>query len=389
MSMMFERPVNPALFEQYVLYLRSMQWMEGKHVTPENARPLPRHCDLLVIDDLKDTSTSKEEQARVGALVEAAVSYRSSAIQREAGLLSEKEFAWRHRRFHEGRRGVPKGHRGRDPPGAGRYPCRPQGRGTHYPLTDGRSGVMDHMRAFFKLADSLGPEHDRSRAVRLYLEAAFCALRRDEDGYEAVMKQFRKPGEAKEVLGKMLGVTALALHHDPGRDFLGQVIMEAAQNRHAGQFFTPTDLCRVVAALTMADHVAPKDGILRVDEPASGAGGMVLAKAEMLVQRGVDLADTVFRLADIDAKCVHAAFIQTTQCGIPAVVYHGNSLTTETWGVYPNLPYVRHASHRLWRRLMTLTGQHGRVSGSCDGMDNDCNEPEQLHLPLGLQSPGP
>lgn len=225
---------------------------------------------------------------------------------------------------------------------------------------------MDHMREFFKLADSLGPEHDRNRAVRLFLEAAFCALRRDEDGYAAVMKQFRKPAKAKEVLGKMLGVTALALHYDPGRDFLGQVVMEAAQNKHAGQFFTPPDLCRVVAALTAIDLDAPRGGILRVDEPASGSGGMVLAKAELLTQRGIDLADTVFRLADIDIKCVHAAFVQTTLCGIPAVVYHANSLTLETWGAYPNPAYVQHAPYRLWLRLMTLTRQHGKVSGLCD-----------------------
>lgn len=39
-----------------------------------------------------------------------------------------------------------------------------------------------------------------------------------------------------------------------------------------------------------------------------------------------------FQLVDVDLKCVHAAYIQTSLCGLSADVIWGDTLKVEQWG---------------------------------------------------------
>ena len=81
--------------------------------------------------------------------------------------------------------------------------------------------------------------------------------------------------------------------HTGGIDFLGTVAGEiGALDARLGQFFTPYDIPRMLAeiSLTGVEQVIAENGFVTVQEPAVGAGGMILAVADKIEALGFDPA---------------------------------------------------------------------------------------------------
>ena len=121
-------------------------------------------------------------------------------------------------------------------------------------------------------------------------------------------------------------------------DVLGETyMMLELGNARAGQFFTPYHVSRLMASMTIGDGgSAVRDhGFLRLQEPACGAGGMVIAVADSLHEAGHNYQQAMHATCiDIDACCVHMAYVQLSLLHIPAVVVHGNALTLDVWGMW-------------------------------------------------------
>lgn len=141
---------------------------------------------------------------------------------------------------------------------------------------------------------------------------------------------------------KALGMLVMAMeiestdHHRP--DVLGETFEALAlQNTGAGQFFTPIDVCAVMAKFTIdeayiAEAIAER-GRITVLEPACGCGRTVLALSNELRRLGYDPTQTmVATLVDVDPLCCQMAHITLTLAGVPARIIHGNSLSLESWG---------------------------------------------------------
>lgn len=114
-------------------------------------------------------------------------------------------------------------------------------------------------------------------------------------------------------------------------DFLGSVFMELELgNSKTGQFFTPYPLARLIAGLTAGDEQQQQLKTcpwVTLSEPTSGAGGMVIAFAEVMLARGLNPAEQLLVTAtDIDPLAADMTFIQLSLLGIPAIVNTGNSL---------------------------------------------------------------
>ena len=75
---------------------------------------------------------------------------------------------------------------------------------------------------------------------------------------------------------------------------------------------------------------------MTINDPACGAGGMLVAALETLDRDyHFNYAYNCFMLGeDIDIRCVHMAYLQLSLAGVPAIVKHTNSLTRETWDVW-------------------------------------------------------
>jgi hypothetical protein len=128
-----------------------------------------------------------------------------------------------------------------------------------------------------------------------------------------------------------------ALSHPPSQDFLGEIFMELELSSHwKGQFFTPYHLCEFMARMTAdADHLkrlVEDHDFVTVQEPACGAGAMVIAFAMAMLESGVNPQQHLHVTAvDIDPTAAHMCYIQLALLGIPAVVCIGNALSPEPW----------------------------------------------------------
>lgn len=202
----------------------------------------------------------------------------------------------------------------------------------------------DHRKNLLKLFNSLAYRHSAWQVFTDFNEAAAISLS------NAVDPAQREPREARymqlirrysreelQTLPQMLAELTLALEDAPG-DVLGQSFHELElHNKWAGQFFTPYDVCRLMAKMTLhgTDPAAAvsERGFVTAAEPAVGSGAMVIALAEEMRAIGLNYQQQLHVTAtDVDIKCVHMAYTQFALLHIPAVVIHGNSLSTEVYG---------------------------------------------------------
>ncbi|EKS7429318.1 N-6 DNA methylase [Enterobacter cancerogenus] len=135
-------------------------------------------------------------------------------------------------------------------------------------------------------------------------------------------------------------------------DFLGAIFMELelGDDRN-GQYFTPYNVQSLLAKLLRADvdETIRREGFVTVSDPASGAGGMIVAYAEYLLEAGYNPSEQMFgSCIDIDPIAADMAFIQLSLLGIPAEVVTGNTLTMQLNRVrYTPVYYINNFEKRL------------------------------------------
>lgn len=133
---------------------------------------------------------------------------------------------------------------------------------------------------------------------------------------------------------EMLALLAMALEKNM-EDVLGDIYMSSGMgNKAAGQFFTPYHLSELCAELTALEP--DESGIYRVSEPSCGGGGMIIAMAKALKNRGVNYQRKMQVVAqDLDWKGVYMCYLQLSLLGIPAICAQGDALTEPYKKGYP------------------------------------------------------
>jgi hypothetical protein len=199
----------------------------------------------------------------------------------------------------------------------------------------------DLRKQFIKAFGHLAHRRERHDVLADFLEMAFCAIRKKtlpegpaadaiEARYMAVVQRNTK--EDVRAMPELLGITALAVQ-DGGCDFLGQVVVELElPNAHMGQFFTPYDVSRMMAEMTLdtVDEIIAEQGFVTVQEPACGAGGMIIAAADVIEHKGFDIGRQLYvDGTDISPMCFKMSYLQTSLRGIPATIRRGNTLSLE------------------------------------------------------------
>ena len=222
-------------------------------------------------------------------------------------------------------------------------------------------------KQFIKAFDRLARHRERHDVLADFLEMATCAIRKTtlppgpdadalEDRYMAVVKR-NKVADVR-AMPELLGITALAIQ-EGGCDFLGQVVVELElPSQHMGQFFTPYDVSRMMAEMTFdtVDEIIAEQGFVTVQEPACGAGGMIIAAADVIEAKGFDIGRQLYvDGTDISPMCFRMSYLQASLRGIPATIRRGNTLSLEVFehAITPAfLPF--YAAHReafdAWHR---------------------------------------
>lgn len=177
------------------------------------------------------------------------------------------------------------------------------------------------------------------RAFETFLDLSTSALAarsglNDRDRHEAEYRATaaRVGAGAVERSARLLAIAVRGL--SAPHDFLGPIAGDdrvQSLNRHLGQFFTPFEVCRLLALMTLQDAraVLADRGCLRIGEPACGSGAMVLAAAAVLQAQEVSPADVWFECADLSSLAVSMAYVQMSLAGLAGEVCERNSLTTE------------------------------------------------------------
>lgn len=158
-------------------------------------------------------------------------------------------------------------------------------------------------------------------------------------------------GDTARNLHELFGLMVCALEAK-FHDFLGAIFMELelGDDRN-GQYFTPYNVQSLLARLLMPDidETIRREGFVTVSDPASGAAGMIVAYAEVLLEAGYNPSEQMFgSCIDIDPIAADMAFIQLSLLGIPAEVVTGNTLTMQLKRVrYTPVYYINNFEKRL------------------------------------------
>jgi type I restriction-modification system DNA methylase subunit len=178
------------------------------------------------------------------------------------------------------------------------------------------------------------------------LENAYLKSPVIEEEYLATVRRYEKADAVR--MSNLLACLVMGLEQGMC-DFLGSLFMELELGSGSmGQFFTPFHISELISGLVAGDRMAELENspYITLSEPTCGAGGMVIAFAKHMLERGYN-PQTQLRAdcVDIDAVAARMCFIQLSLLGIPARVVIGNSLT---------LKYQREMYTPFWYRVTSI-----------------------------------
>lgn len=202
--------------------------------------------------------------------------------------------------------------------------------------------VASEQKPFCKRLLSLVGKHsiwevwsDFINAFALAISNSVDKVRFDER--EALYRRIMAKYDAKEreVFPLLAADVVSALEQNPEQDFLGSAYMELELgNDHAGQFFTPYDVCRLMAEVGIPGLVEQvlRDGYVTLNDCACGAGATLIAECHAAGKRlrllGRNWQNCVLVTAqDIDSSVGMMCYIQLSLLGAAGYVKIGNSLT--------------------------------------------------------------
>ena len=146
-----------------------------------------------------------------------------------------------------------------------------------------------------------------------------------EEQYISTMSKYSL--EERQELVRMLLLLTEAFENGMS-DILGEIYMESGcGSKRTGQFFTPFHLSKLTAEMSLANLAINEDGKVDINEPSVGGGGMIIAVAAVLKERGINYQQCMRVIAqDLDWRSVYMAYVQFSLLGIDAVVVQGDTL---------------------------------------------------------------
>ncbi|ECD8921207.1 N-6 DNA methylase, partial [Salmonella enterica] len=222
-----------------------------------------------------------------------------------------------------------------------------------------RGKTNPHVQRFVSLFNQTAPDANRWQVFSDFVHMAACslynAIHRDE-AYEAdyMQRVARYSAEDAHNMSRLLAEVIQGLEFCP-TDFLGQIFMnlELGNARH-GQYFTPYNVCYTMSRMTLSDRLSVltsgERDFITVSDPACGAGGMIVAMAEAMLEAGFNpQKQMMVYCVDIDPVAAMMCYIQLSLMGIPAIVATGNSLTVAIKREMATPMFVLGHWHHRWQ----------------------------------------
>lgn len=155
-----------------------------------------------------------------------------------------------------------------------------------------------------------------------------------EETYQKISGRYT--AEEMATFADLTADVATALAVNPDQDFLGDAYMELGLNNHwTGQFFTPYNICKLMAEMTLTGAVEEieRKGYISLCDPACGAGATLIAGVNViageLVRKRPELHwqdHVVVAAQDIDYIVGLMCYIQLSLIGCAGFVKIGDSI---------------------------------------------------------------
>ena len=144
-----------------------------------------------------------------------------------------------------------------------------------------------------------------------------------EENYAAIMNKYNE--KTTTAFAEMMAFLVEAL--EGITDVLSDVYMRGEMgNKATGQFFTPFNISELAANLGLRE--TSNDEIITLNEPSCGGGGMIIAAAKHLHDKGIDYQKRMRVVAqDLDWRSVCMCYVQLSFLGIDAMVAQGDTLS--------------------------------------------------------------
>ena len=193
-------------------------------------------------------------------------------------------------------------------------------------------------KAIAKIFEGLTYRHSRWTVWSDFVLMAACTLsmldvEHREERVQMYNNAAKKYNAAElEKLRDIFEAVIQAIEENPDQDFLGELFMALELSNEArGQFFTPYSVCAMMAKMQCGD-IAEKveaKGYLSVNDPAVGAGALLIAFANECRAQGVNYQEHILFVGqDIDYVAAMMCYIQISLLGCAGYVIVGDTLTT-------------------------------------------------------------
>lgn len=176
-----------------------------------------------------------------------------------------------------------------------------------------------------------------------------------------------------EALSAILGEVTMEMDRNPDQDFLGELFMALDfGSEYKGQFFTPYSICRMIAAMNGNDlkEKISEQGWVSVNDPACGAGALLIAIANECRRHGSDVnyqTSVLFVAQDIDFLAGCMCYIQLSLMGCPGYVVIDDAIAHPTASLdvrglipqdSPNVWYTPMYFRDVWHYRRLLATKH-------------------------------
>lgn len=163
-----------------------------------------------------------------------------------------------------------------------------------------------------------------------------------EARYMRIMNSYQKT--ERDCFGQLFCIMSNALERRPDQDFLGEMFMALELGNHwKGQFFTPYDVCQMMAAMQLngVEDAIERRGWVGVMDPACGAGALLIAARNEFMLRHIGYRQTLFVCQDIDHVAGLMCYIQLSLLGCAGYVVIADSICNPVCGASPLLPAIK------------------------------------------------
>jgi type I restriction-modification system DNA methylase subunit len=200
----------------------------------------------------------------------------------------------------------------------------------------------DPKKEFLRIFKKLTYMHSPWSVFFDFVTMAACALSnpldksnfdKREEAYLRIIKKYQKDDQS--LFPELFAEVVTALELNPDQDFLGDIYSSLdLTNRAKGQFFTPYNICRLMAAPVMG-NVSPEimeKGYITINDPCCEAGAILISAAnearKQLAKENLNFQNHILISAqDVDETVAMMCYIQLSLLGVAGYVKVGNSLT--------------------------------------------------------------